>query len=80
MLSRNINIMTYDGHPIYDRDSKKQINHPQSICIKNNVWIAANASILNGITVESGSVIGFGSIVTKSISANSISAGIPAKK
>ena len=80
MLSRNINIMTYDGHPIYDKDSKKQINHPQSICIKNNVWIAANATILKGVTIENGSIVGFGSIVTTSASANCISVGIPARK
>lgn len=80
MLSRNINIMTYDGHPIYDATSKEQLNHPQDIRVGNNVWIAANASILKGVTVESGSVIGFGSIVTNDVPANSISAGIPAKK
>lgn len=80
MLSRNINVMTYDGHPVYDKSTKKQINPPQSIIIKDNVWIAANASILKGVTVESGSIIGFGSIVTNDVPANSISAGIPAKK
>lgn len=80
MLSRNINIMTYDGHPIFDCESKKQINQPKNINIKNNVWIAANASILKGVTVEDNSIIGFGSVVTTDIVANSIYAGVPAKK
>lgn len=80
MLSRNINIMTYDGHPVYDKNSNKQINLPQNITIKDNVWIAANASVLKGVTVGNDSIIGFGSIVTTDVPANTIFAGIPAKK
>lgn len=79
MLSRDINIMTYDGHPIYDIDTKKELNKPQSIHIGNKVWIAANASILKGIVINDGSIVGFGSIVTKDVDKNSIVVGTPAK-
>lgn len=80
MFSRNINVMTYDGHPIYESTTNKQINHPQSIHIGDNVWVAANASILKGVRVNNGCIIAFGSILTKSTSENAIVAGIPAKE
>ncbi|MGO1792736.1 MAG: acyltransferase [Oceanisphaera sp.] len=79
MLSRDINIMTYDGHPIYDAISGEILNHPKDIKIGNKVWIAANASILKGVNVADGSIIAFGSIVTKDIEGESIAAGSPAK-
>ena len=47
--------------------------------IKSNVWIGAKSTILAGITVESGSIIGAGSVVTKKVQNNSIVAGVPAK-
>jgi acetyltransferase-like isoleucine patch superfamily enzyme len=79
MFSRNINVMTYDGHPIYDVDTKEILNHPQDIRIGNNVWVAANASILKGVSVSDGSIIAFGAIVTKDVEEKTIVAGTPAK-
>ncbi|MBM7456314.1 acetyltransferase-like isoleucine patch superfamily enzyme [Oceanisphaera litoralis] len=79
MFSRNINVMTYDGHPIYDANTREVLNHPQDICIGNHVWVAANASILKGVTVHDGSIIAFGAIVTKNVEAKTIVAGSPAK-
>jgi len=47
--------------------------------IKNNVWIGAKATILAGIIIESGSVIGAGAVVTKNVMENSVVGGVPAK-
>lgn len=47
--------------------------------IESNVWIGAKASVLSGVTIKSGSIVGAGSIVTKSIDNNSIVAGVPAQ-
>lgn len=80
MLSRDISIMTYDGHPIYDIETQVELNKPQSIHIGNNVWIAANASILKGVLINDGSIVGFGSIVTKDVDKDSIVVGTPAIK
>ncbi|TDF35074.1 acyltransferase [Alteromonadaceae bacterium M269] len=50
-----------------------------SIVIGNNVWLGARSIVLTGVTIEDGVVVGAGSVVTKSLPANSIAAGNPAK-
>lgn len=47
--------------------------------IKNNVWIGGRAILLPGVTVGENSVIGAGSVVTRSIPANCIAVGNPCK-
>jgi len=49
------------------------------IIIKNDVWIGLNCTILDGITVGNGAVIGAGSVVTKDVKPYSIVGGNPAK-
>lgn len=50
-----------------------------SVFIGNNVWIGEGVVIMPGVRIGDGSVIGANSIVTKSIPANSIAVGQPAK-
>lgn len=49
------------------------------IKIEDDCWIASNVNILAGVTIGRGSIIASGSIVTKSVPAYSIVAGVPAK-
>ncbi|RKD86403.1 sugar O-acetyltransferase [Mangrovibacterium diazotrophicum] len=49
------------------------------IKIENNVWIGGGVIILPGVTIGENSVIGAGSVVTKSIPANSVAVGNPCK-
>lgn len=59
--------------PLYERFSEK--------CeIGNDVWIAAGASILRGVTIGDGAVIGAGAVVTKDVEPYSIVVGVSAKK
>jgi len=52
---------------------------PRKIVIENDVWIGARVIILPGVRVGKGSIIGAGSVVTKSIPPYSVAAGNPAK-
>lgn len=49
------------------------------IIIEDDVWIGHGCSILGGIRISKGSVIGAGSVVTKDIPPYSIAYGVPAK-
>jgi acetyltransferase-like isoleucine patch superfamily enzyme len=50
----------------------------QTTLIKSDVWIGANVLIKQGITIEVGSIVGMGSVVTKNVEPYSIVAGNPA--
>ena len=49
------------------------------VTIEDDVWIGANCIILKGVTIGARSVIGAGSVVTRSIPADCIAAGNPCK-
>ncbi len=49
------------------------------IVIENDVWVGARATILKGVTIAEGSVIGACAMVTKSTLPYSINTGSPAK-
>lgn len=49
------------------------------VVIGNNCWIGGGATILAGVHIGDGCVVAAGSVVTKSVAANSIVAGVPAK-
>lgn len=53
------------------------VNSP--IIVEDNVWIGAKATILPGVRIGSGSVIGAGAVVTRNIPANSVATGVPAR-
>jgi acetyltransferase-like isoleucine patch superfamily enzyme len=58
---------------------KEQGVTKQGVNIGNNCWLGAGATILAGVSIGDGSVVAAGSVVTRSVPANSIVAGTPAK-
>jgi acetyltransferase-like isoleucine patch superfamily enzyme len=49
------------------------------VVIGNDVWIGMNAIILAGVKIGNGAVVGAGAVVTHSVPAYAIVAGVPAK-
>jgi acetyltransferase-like isoleucine patch superfamily enzyme len=51
-----------------------------AIVLGKNVWVGVNVVVLRGVTLGDGAVIGAGAVVTKSVPAGEIWAGVPAVK
>lgn len=66
------------GHAIHP-DERALIDTSKPIHIGRNVWIGANATILAGVHIGDGSIIGAGSVVTKNIPDNVIAVGNPCR-
>ncbi|MGE6754758.1 CatB-related O-acetyltransferase [Rossellomorea sp. NPDC071047] len=58
---------------------KEDFEEFEEIIIGHDVWIGANAIILDGVKIGNGAIIAAGAIVTKDVSAYSIVGGTPAK-
>ncbi len=94
LISWNVGIADSDFHPlapaarIVDAQALAPFfpNKPprpkletQPVIIGDNVWIGMNAVILKGVHIGDNSVVAAGSVVTKSVPANTIVAGNPAR-
>jgi acetyltransferase-like isoleucine patch superfamily enzyme len=66
-----------EGHPISIEDRHSLI--PKPIHIKKNVWIGANATILQGVTIGENAIVASGSVVSIDVPDNTIVGGIPSK-
>lgn len=53
--------------------------NPPPVVIEEDAWIGARTVILKGVTIGRGAVVGAGSVVTRSVAANTVVAGNPAK-
>jgi acetyltransferase-like isoleucine patch superfamily enzyme len=51
----------------------------KAVVVKKGSWLGANTILLPGVTIGENSVIGAGSVVTKSIPGNVVAAGNPCK-
>jgi acetyltransferase-like isoleucine patch superfamily enzyme len=60
-------------------DINKQGLTRKGIIIEDNVWVAHKATILDGVTIENGSIIAAGAVVTDNVLSYTIVGGIPAK-
>lgn len=50
------------------------------ITIEDGVWIGASSTLIGGVRVHAGALIGAGSLVNKNIQKRSVATGIPAKE
>lgn len=62
-----------------DRLIRLQGTKRSPIVIGNDCWLGAKVTVLAGVSIGDGCVIGAGSVVTKSIPPNSVALGSPAK-
>jgi len=78
MLSDQLELWNTDSHPICDMDMNV-INPSAPIIIKNSVWIGAHVTVLKGITIGEGAIIGMNAVVTRDVQSQSVCVGNPAR-
>lgn len=77
MIGPNVSIIT-SGHPL-EPSERRNFVVARPIVIERNVWIAAGATIIGGVTVGENSVVAAGSVVTKDVPPNTLVGGNPAR-
>ena len=79
LIGVNCSLIDNDGHNLEGDKRNSDDVKTEAILIEENVFLGDDVTILKGVTIGRNSVIGNGSIVTKSIPENSIAAGNPAR-
>jgi len=92
LISHNVNIFDSDTHPLSATKRHAQfkaiasVGHPEKIDLKeapvvieNDAWIGAMATVLKGVTIGEGAIVGAGSVVTCDVPSWTIVAGNPAR-
>src|SRR6201985_1664362 len=74
-IGPNVSIIT-SGHPIEPSRRRAGVI-AKPIVIEKNVWIAAGATIIGGVTVGENSVVAAGSVVTRNVPPNTLVGGNP---
>jgi carbonic anhydrase/acetyltransferase-like protein (isoleucine patch superfamily) len=63
MFSSNIFMDVSDMHPIYNLGTELRNNYSQPIVLGDHVWVGYGVILLRGTAVQTGSIIGAGSVV-----------------
>ena len=94
LIAHNVNIHDNNSHPLNAEERHEQYKkiistgHPKEyfvlnerpIIIEDDVWIGFNSTILKGVKIGKGAIIGACSVVTKDVASFTIVAGNPAKE
>ncbi|AXB55375.1 LbetaH domain-containing protein [Flavobacterium fluviale] len=78
----DLNHGSYGNNEIHDSpetppNSRKLYSN--SVIIEDNVWLGEFVSVLSGVTIGRGTIVGAGSVVSKSLPNHVIAVGAPAK-
>ena len=73
-----INTVSHNFNRLDIPMNEQEINC-EPVVIENDVWIGTGTTILQGVRIGHGSIIGAGAVVTRSIPPFSIALGVPAR-
>lgn len=81
-IGAGVKVYDTDFHPVNflaRREHKIDLIETKAVCICQDVWLGANATILKGVTIGERSIVATGAVVTKDVPNDVIVAGVPAK-
>ena len=77
------NVCIFTANHLFDRIdipmNMQGISKERPVVIEDDVWIGANTTILPGVKISKGAIIGAGAVVTKNVPEYAIVGGNPAK-
>ena len=87
IIGRNVQLAPRCGFSPYEHNTqdpnapiqKQGIRSKGPIVLEDDVWLGLNVSVLEGVHVGRGAVIGAGSVVTKDIPELAVAVGVPAQ-
>lgn len=80
MISHSVMFRTADPHLIYDSIKGKRTGSGKSVYLGDHVWLGQDVVLLKGTRIDSGCIVGEGSVVTgKHIGNNECWGGNPAR-
>lgn len=81
LIAQNVSILAMT-HNYNDKNTpiiEQGFSAVRTVVIEDDVWIGRNVTILPGLTLGKGCVIGTGSVVTKDVLPYKVMAGVPAR-
>ena len=67
------------GYDRVDIPIVKQRAQTKEIVLEDDVWIGANAVVVGGVRIGTGSIVGAGAVVTKDVPPFNVVGGVPAR-
>jgi acetyltransferase-like isoleucine patch superfamily enzyme len=75
-LGPYVMVVDSDFHDPYHRARRPA---PRPVVIEEDVWIGAKASVLRGVRIGRGAIVGTGAVVTRDVEPFAVVAGVPAR-
>jgi maltose O-acetyltransferase len=77
-IGPNVQFLT-PTHPLEPEPRREKWEAAKPITLGDNVWLGGGVILLPGISIGENAIIGAGAVVTKSIAANVVAVGSPAR-
>ncbi|WP_394275229.1 sugar O-acetyltransferase [Luteococcus sp.] len=77
-IGPNVQLLT-PTHPLDPQQRRDKLEAAEPIIIGDNVWLGGGVIVLPGVTIGDNTVVGAGAIVSRSLPANVVALGQPAR-